>query len=155
MTYKCNNYISGRDWESNLSGEEDEQNLDMDGDGMEFFEGCENANNKDQVDAEFRKEALNKLRSLDENNEQNEDNESIYADSEFAEAIAKASETSSSSKLRSSKLAKMKQDAKSKRKRPEGMIRPPLRNHPQGGRLAPIPDNMQVTQVKWPLRIKN
>ena len=127
----------------------------MEGDGMEFFEGCENANNKDQVDEEFRKDGLNKLRSRDENGEQNDDNESIYADSEFAEAIAKASETSSSSKLRSSKLAKMKQDAKYKRKRPEGMIRPPLRNHPQGGRLAPIPDNIQVKKVKWPLRIKN
>ena len=122
---------------------------------MECFEGCENVNNIDQVDEEFRKEALSKLRSRDENDEQNDDNESIYADSEFAEAIAKASETSTSSKLRSSKLDKMKQDAKSKRKRPEGMIRPPLRNRPQGGRLAPIPDNIQVQKVQLPLRILN
>ena len=138
-----------------MSGEEDEQNFDMEKDGMGFFEGCENINNKDQVDEEFRKEALSKLRSRDENGEQNDDNESIYADSEFAEAIAKASETSSSSKLKSSKLAKMKQDSKSKRKRPEGMIRPPLRNHPQGGRLAPIPDNIQVQKAKLPLIIKD
>ena len=88
--------------------------------------------------------------SIKDQQEENDDTESLYADSEFAEAIAKAAENSSSSKLKSSELSrKVTHNVPQKRKRPEGIIRPSLRHHPRGGRPAPIADHIQVHIRNW------
>ena len=101
-------------------------------------------NNEHNGDESLRKKRLPKKRQI-EIGDQNDDDESLYADSEFAAAIAKAAETSSSAKLKTSEMAtKLNQNSNSKRKRPEGIIRPSLRNHARSGRLAPIPDDIQV-----------
>ena len=115
----------------------------MEGDTLESFEGCEKASNKHTAEGAFNKKDMIKPHQL-ENGDQNDDDESLYADSEFAEAIAKAAGTSSSSKLKSSEISKLRHNVSSKKKRPEGIIRPSLRNHPRGGRMVPIPDDMQV-----------
>ena len=131
------------DWEAYLSAEDDE-NADIEGDTIESFDGCEMTNNEHNGDDSLRKKRLPKKRHI-EIGDQNDDDESLYADSEFAAAIAKAAETSSSTKLKSSEIAtKLNPNSHSKRKLPEGIIRPSLRNHPRGGRLAPIPDDIQV-----------
>ena len=111
----------------------------MHGDNFDSFEGCDNANENQMNDKAF------KNTSIKDQQDENDDTQSLYADSEFAEAIAKAAESSSSSKLKSSELSrKVTQNVHQKRKRPEGIIRPSLRHHPRGGRPAPIADHIQV-----------
>lgn len=133
------NFFLDWDWESYLSAEEDENNVNMHGDNFDSFEGCDNANKNQMNDKAF------KNNSNKNHQEENDDTESLYADSEFAEAIAKAAESSSSSKIKSSELSrKVSQNVHQKRKRPEGIIRPSLRHHPRGGRPAPIADHIQV-----------
>ena len=136
------------DWESYLSADDDENNGDMEDDIL--FEGCEEPTDQQNGDEGIVKKAsIKKLQT--KNSDSVEDNESLYADSEFAEAIAKAAETSASvrtasSKLKSSEISKLNHNVASKRKRPEGVIRPSFQNHnhPMGGRLAPTQDDMQV-----------
>ena len=119
----------------------------MEGNTFDSFEGCDDANKKNQMKGKFFKSDSTKNHQ-DGNDGQNDDTESLYADSEFAEAIAKAAESSSSSKLRSSELSrKVHQNGHLKRKRPEGIVRPPMRNHPRGGRPAPIADRIQVRDI--------
>ena len=119
----------------------------MEGDTFDSFEGCDDGNKKNQMKGKFFKSDSTKNQQ-EGNDGQNDDTESLYADSEFAEAIAKAAESSSSSKLRSSELSrKLHQNGHLKRKRPEGIIRPSMRNHPRGGRPAPIVDHIQVRDI--------
>ena len=119
----------------------------MEGDTFDSFEGCDDGNKKNQMKGKFFKSDSTKNQQ-EGNDGQNDDTESLYADSEFAEAIAKAAESSSSSKLRSSELSrKLHQNGHLKRKRPEGIIRPSMRNHPRGGRPAPIVDHIQVRYI--------
>ena len=119
----------------------------MEGNTFDSFEGCDDGNKKNQMKGKFFKSDSTKNQQ-EGNDGQNDDTESLYADSEFAEAIAKAAESSSSSKLRSSELSrKLHQNGHLKRKRPEGIIRPSMRNHPRGGRPAPIVDHIQVRYI--------
>ena len=117
----------------------------MEGDTFDSFQGCDNANNKNQINGKvFKNDSIKYGQETNEG--QNDDTESLYADSEFAEAIAKAAENSSSSKLKSSELSrKLHQNGQIKKRRPEGIIRPSMRNHPRGGRPAPIADYIQVS----------
>ena len=138
------------DWESYLSADDEENNGDMEDDIIESFEGCEETNNQENGDEDISKKVSMKKRQI-KNIDPIEDDESLYADSEFAEAIAKAAETTASvrtasSKLKSSEISKLNHNVGSKRKRPEGVIRPSFNNHnhPSGGRLAPIQDDVQV-----------
>ena len=111
------------------------------------FDGCDDPKNENQLNGKrFTNDSSQKQQI--ENDVENDDTESLYADSEFAAAIAKAAESSSSTKLKTSELSrKINQNGHPKRKRPEGIIRPSLRNHPRGGRPAPIADNIQVGDI--------
>ena len=116
----------------------------MEEDILESLENCDNTNNVLIDDGNIGNKLLMKKRQVEDDN-QHDDTESLYADSEFAEAIAKAADTSTSSKLKSSDISKPNQKGNPKRKRPEGVIRPSFRNLPRGCRLAPIPDDTQVS----------
>ena len=122
----------------------------MEGDTFDSFNGCDDKNNENQLNGKYSNNDSSQKQQI-ENDGENDDTESLYADSEFAAAIAKAAESSSSTKLKSSELSrKANQNGHQKRKRPEGIIRPSLRNHPRGGRLAPIADNIQVGDIVCP-----
>ena len=133
-----------------LSADDEENNGEMEDDIRQSFEGCEETNNQQNGDEDIGRKVSIKNRQM-ENSDPVDDDESLYADSEFAEAIAKAAETSASgrtafSKLKSSEISKLNHNVGSKRKRPEGIIRPSFKNYnqPPGGRLAPIQDDIQV-----------
>ena len=120
----------------------------MDNDLLETLEGCDEEENEESGDGGIGISMPTKHHQS-KHTDQSEDgmSESLYADSEFAEAIAKAAETSASvrtasSKLKASEVSKLSNGFESKRKRTEGIARGP--NHPPGGRLAPMPDNIQV-----------
>ena len=140
------------DWEWELSGDDEVNNGEAEEELFKSLNGCEEKTVQENGDDDIERKLAMKERQI-ENGDPFEDEESLYADSEFAVAIAKAAETSASSrsktsKLKSSEISTVNQDVGLKGKRGEGVIRASLKpyNNSPVGRLAPIQDHIQVRE---------